>query len=110
MVLCNHVLEHVDHKRALGELFRILRPGGLAILSFPIVEGWSQHYDIGRLRTNDDRELHYGQWDHIKMFGANVRDDIRNAGFGLSESTALEPAAHKFGLIRGEKLFLASKA
>jgi len=38
MFICSHVLEHVDDDRkALSELFRILKPGGCGILMVPIV-------------------------------------------------------------------------
>jgi 2-polyprenyl-3-methyl-5-hydroxy-6-metoxy-1,4-benzoquinol methylase len=37
LVICNHVLEHIiDDKRAMSELYRILKPGGMAILQVPI--------------------------------------------------------------------------
>lgn len=37
LMICNHVLEHVeDFRRALKELYRILKPGGHLICSFPM--------------------------------------------------------------------------
>lgn len=37
VIVCNHVLEHVDNCRiALRELHRLLHPGGSLICSFPI--------------------------------------------------------------------------
>ena len=108
-VICNHVLEHVDHRLALSELFRITVPGGLVILSFPIVEGWNETYEAGRMSSRAERELHYGQWDHIKYFGRDVRDHIKAAGFVLTEHTAVEPDVSLYSLPRGGKLFLARK-
>jgi SAM-dependent methyltransferase len=36
LIACNHVLEHVpDDQRALAELARVLKPGGLAVITVP---------------------------------------------------------------------------
>jgi len=36
-VICNHVLEHIeDDKKAMGEIYRVLKPGGSAVLQVPI--------------------------------------------------------------------------
>lgn len=36
MIICNHVLEHIpDDLRAMREIYRVLKPGGLAILQVP---------------------------------------------------------------------------
>lgn len=105
-VICNHVLEHVAHERALAEFRRVLAPGGLAVLSFPIVEGWDETYADDAVRSERERVLHFGQRDHVRFFGADVRDAIRAAGFALEEVTAVEPDVRRYGLIRGEKLFL----
>lgn len=110
VVICNHVLEHVDHEKALGQMRRVLAPGGLAILSFPIVEGWAETYADDSVRSEADRVLHFGQRDHVRFFGADVRAAIRRAGFALEEATAVEPDVRVHGLIRGEKLFLARAA
>ena len=109
-IVCNHVLEHVDDAAALREMWRLLRPGGLLVLSTPIVEGWARTYENPAVTTPEDRVLHFGQADHRRIYGRDLRDRIRAAGFALSEVTAEEPDVRIHGLQRGETLFLATKA
>jgi hypothetical protein len=53
VVIAHHVLEHVDNDRqVMSELFRLLRPGGLAVLSVPINAAQQQTY-LWRLLPND---------------------------------------------------------
>jgi hypothetical protein len=52
---------------------------------------------------------HYGQSDHVRYYGADVRDRIRAAGFKLSEFTAEGEDVLTYGLQRGEKVFVATK-
>jgi hypothetical protein len=106
-VVANHVLEHVDDSRALSEIFRILKPGGAAILSCPVVEGWGETYENPLVTEAEDRIVHFGQSDHLRYFGRDIRDRIRGAGFALEEFTAVEPDVRIHGLIRGETLFIA---
>lgn len=108
-VVCNHVLEHVDDRLALAELFRILVPGGKALLMTPVVEGWAQTYENPAITAPADRLVHFGQADHIRIYGRDVRDRIRAAGFMLDEFTAVEPDVLRYGLIRGETLFVATR-
>ena len=108
-IMCNHVLEHVDDTRALAELYRVLRPGGVALLTTPIVEGWAQSYEDPDITDGTARLLHFGQRDHIRIFGRDLRDRIRTAGFMLDDVTATEPDVHRYGLMRGECVFIATK-
>ncbi len=110
VVLCSHVLEHVDDRRALVEMFRVLAPGGLALLMFPLVDGWDATYENDLARSPRDRLLHFGQKDHVRFYGNDVRERIRSAGFSLQEFTAEEPLVRIHALRRGEKIFLARKA
>jgi SAM-dependent methyltransferase len=110
VVLCSHVLEHVDDRRALAEMFRVLTPGGLALLMFPLVDGWDATYENDLARSPKDRLLHFGQKDHVRFYGNNVRERIRGAGFSLDEFTAEEPLVRIHALRRGEKIFLGRKA
>jgi SAM-dependent methyltransferase len=108
-VVCNHVLEHVDDAKALAEIFRMLKPGGKAVLTTPIVEGWAKTYENPNVTDPVDRHLHFGQADHLRIYGRDLRDRIRAAGFDLTEVTAVEPDVLTYGLMRGETLFIAMK-
>jgi len=109
LIVCNHVLEHVDDAKALREFYRVLTPGGIVLLTFPIIEGWSKTYENPIVRKAKDRTLHFGQYDHVRYYGHDVRDRIRSAGFELTEFTAEEPDVTRLALSRGEKIFIATK-
>lgn len=109
VVVCSHVLEHVDDRKALAELYRVLRPGGVAIIMVPIVEGWAHTYENLEVSSPEARTLHFGQFDHVRCYGADLRERIRNAGFHLREFTAEGPDVLRHGLIRGETIFIGTR-
>ena len=109
VVICSHVLEHVDDERALRELFRITNRGGTVVLLVPIVEGWKHTFEDPGVHTRADRDLLFGQFDHLRVDGRDFRDRVRSAGFGLEEYVATEPAVSRHGLGRGETIFLAHR-
>lgn len=109
VAICHQVIEHVDDRKALAELFRILTPGGFAVLTTPVCEGWDETYENPEAVSRRDRILHFGQGDHTRYYGRDFRDRIRAAGFALTEFTAVEPHVSAHALERGGKLFIATK-
>jgi SAM-dependent methyltransferase len=109
VVLCLHVLEHVNDTKAIAELYRITRPGGLLIAMFPIVEGWNKSFEDPSKTTPPERLLYFGQHDHVRFFGADARQRLAKPGFTVDEVTAEEPDVSTYGLTRGEKIFLCRK-
>lgn len=109
VVIANHVLEHVNDNKAISELYRILRPGGTLIAMVPIVEGWDATYENPDIHSEYDRELHFGQNDHVRFFGRDYRDRLAAPGFKVEEYGANGDDTVKFGLMRGEKVFIARK-
>jgi SAM-dependent methyltransferase len=108
-VVAFEVLEHVADLKALREIHRVLRQGGMALLTVPIIEGWERTYENPLVRTNKERTLHFGQSDHVRYYGRDFRDRVTGTGFSLSEFTAVEPERMRYSLARGEKIFIAVK-
>jgi predicted SAM-dependent methyltransferase len=109
-VICNHVLEHVSDRKALAEIFRVLSSKGLLIASVPIVEGWDHTYENDSITSPLEREVHFGQFDHVRYYGRDFRDRLHAAGFTkIDEVTAKGQDVATYGLLRGEKIFVCSK-
>ncbi len=108
-IVASHVLEHVDDALAMAELYRILRPGGALIAMVPLIEGWAATYEDDRIRSDRDRADHFGQYDHVRFYGADFRDRLMSHGFKVREFTALGREAVDYALLRGEKVFIAVK-
>lgn len=107
VVIASHVLEHVDDRKALDEVRRILRPSGVLACMVPIVEGWESTYENSGVVTPAARELHFGQRDHVRFYGRDFRDRLTGAGFSLQEFTADGDLSPRYALVRGEKVFVA---
>ena len=108
-IICCHVLEHVDDRKALPELHRLLRPGGKAILMVPVYEGWAQTYEDDGIDSPEGRRRHFGQPDHLRLYGRDFRDRVRSFRFEVDEFTADGPSSARYGLMRGEKVFVATR-
>ena len=84
IVICNHVLEHVDDfRQALKEVYRILRPGGSFICSFPMDPTVDLLYESALVKTQEDRRHFYGQVDHKRVFGMHADRLLAEAGFSV---------------------------
>ena len=81
-LLCHHVLEHVpDDRRAMGELRRVLRPGGWAVLQSPIDSALAVTNEDASVTDPRERERRFGQSDHLRQYGRDYEARLREAGF-----------------------------
>ena len=86
VIFCNHVLEHIpDDEQAMRELYRVMKKGGWGIFQVP--------QDINRTHTFEDdtitdpaeRTRIFGQYDHVRVYGLDYFDRLRQVGFEVEE-------------------------
>lgn len=109
MLIANHVLEHVDDRAAFAEIHRVLAPGGQAVITVPLIEGFERTYEDPAHDTAEARRLHYGDPDHLRWYGRDFPERFAAAGFEVTAFAALEPDAARYALQRGEKVFIGRK-
>ncbi len=86
VLICNHLLEHVaDDRRALGEFYRILRPGGWGILLSPVDRSRAATFEDDSIADPAERTRIFGQYDHRRLYGRDYGDRLREAGFAVEE-------------------------
>jgi hypothetical protein len=108
-VIANHVLEHVDDHRALREIWRILSCPGTLIASFPVVEGWDNTYENPSIADPELRYLHFGQADHLRYYGRDIRQRLEAVGYAVDKITCSGQDAVGYSLLRGERIFVCKK-
>ena len=83
VIFCSHVLEHVpDDRKAMGELYRVLKPGGLAILQVPILQKTT--FEDPSVTSEAERLRVFGQEDHVRIYGEDYVDRLEEAGFNVT--------------------------
>ena len=85
-VLAGEILEHiVDTEGFLREIFRVLAPGGAAVLSTPNILWWKHRAALvsGRYPDALEYRLQYGEdFGHVRLFGARqLRSLLEEVGF-----------------------------
>ncbi|WP_345027061.1 class I SAM-dependent methyltransferase [Ravibacter arvi] len=86
VVFCNHVMEHVeDHVKALSELHRVLKPAGWGIIQSPQDLARAETYEDKSITDPRERERHFLQSDHYRIFGRNYGEELRRGGFRVTE-------------------------
>ena len=115
VIICNHVLEHiVDDAKAMGELFRVLKKGGIAILQVPISYTIDATFEDSTVTSPENRELVFGQDDHVRIYGKDYFSRLESVGFSVEAVSYAEagkqPDILKYGLDEEEKIFVCSKS
>lgn len=114
VIICNHVLEHiVEDRKAMSELYRVMKPGGWGILQVPMKNSLEKTYEDFTITDPKERQKHFGQYDHVRWYGMDYFDRLRSVGFqaeiNFYSQKFSESDTKKFGLNRNEILPVVSK-
>lgn len=89
IVLHFHVLEHIpDDRAAMSEIARVLRPSGLMICQVPRRRGVPTDEDF--TLTPEENTVRFGQSDHVRWYGDDFEDRLRESGLSVVSHTAGE--------------------
>ena len=107
IILCNHVLEHIpDDTKAMQELYRVLKPSGMAILQIPQDLSRATTFSDDSIKDQKERAAIFGQYDHVRIYGRDYFDKLRSVGFTVIEedyTAKIEPElVTKYCLAKGE--------
>lgn len=86
MIICNHVLEHIPKdKLAMSEIYRVLKPGGMAILQVPLDTNRDITYSDDSITDPKQRARIFGQYDHVRIYGMDYYDTLASVGFQVKK-------------------------
>ena len=112
-IICYHVLDDVvDDRQAMRELWRVLKPGGWAIVQSPIgTDG--DTFEISKALPFHERERLYGEAVNNRIYGSDYKARLVAAGFNVKEDDfvkRLEPEVIRRNCLdRNEIIHLCAK-
>lgn len=115
VIICNHVLEHiVDDRKAMSELYRVMKSGGWGIVQVPMKNSLEKTYEDFTITDPKERQKHFGQYDHVRWYGMDYFDRLKSVGFeteiNFYSQKFSEAEIKRFGLNKNEILPVVRKA
>lgn len=114
IIFCNHVLEHIpDDTKAMQELHRVLKSGGMGILQVPQDLNRAKTFEDDTITDPKERAKIFGQYDHVRIYGRDYFKKLRSVGFRVKEIDYTKDLAaelvDKYRLANGEILPIVFK-
>jgi predicted SAM-dependent methyltransferase len=114
VVFCNHVMEHVeDDRQCMSELFRIMKPGGWGIMQVPQDLNAATTYEDSSITDPKEREKHFWQYDHVRLYGMDYPDRLKSVGFEIEvydyRIEFPEEQSDRYRLHKDEMLYVVRK-
>jgi SAM-dependent methyltransferase len=82
LILCSHVLGHVpDEKKAVDELYRVLKPNGQALVQTIINWNLEETFEDAKITSANERLEKYTEPDLVRLHGADFAERLQKSGF-----------------------------
>ncbi|MBI2257888.1 MAG: class I SAM-dependent methyltransferase [Flavobacteriia bacterium] len=109
LIICYHVLEHIEKDiKAMHELIRVLNPNGFCIIQTPFKTGVI--YENESIKTEKEREKHFGQSDHVRIYSVNgLISRLESVGFNVEKRDFFENKINSKGFCEAETILICSK-
>ena len=112
LLICCHVLEHVqDDRSAMQELRRVLDQGGLLLIQVPIAGEVTE--EDPEVTEPEERLKLFGQVDHVRVFGRDIAQRLHKSGLIVQEMDFAElfstEELQRYGLRKGELTYICRR-
>ena len=114
VIICNHVLEHVeDSRKVMLEFYRVMKKGGWGIFQVPINTKSQETLEDKSITDPKERERLYWQHDHLRLFGLDYSNKLRDVGFKVTENEFVKEMdphlVEKYALPKDEIIYFCEK-
>ena len=97
----------------MKELYRVMAPGAWGIMQVPQDMNREETYEDWSITSPEDREKHFWQKDHVRLFGRDYPQWLEKAGFEVEIAFASNPISdeeiERFRLAKTEVLYIVRK-
>jgi len=101
LIYASHVLEHIlDDQKAMQNIYNHLLPGGTAIILVPLLGEITQEGEANL--SPKERHKRFGQYDHVRQYGMDIIDRLKNVGFSVNVIDAGNIESYKIEKYRFE--------
>jgi len=108
LVYASHILEHIpDDIKAMQEIYRVLDKKGVFIAFIPQCFK-KDTYEDDSIIEPEDRKKHFGQSDHVRIYGLDFTQRLKKCGFYVqiychqSISTIVDKMEHDDKFVLGD--------
>ena len=112
-IICNHIMEHVeDDRKALKELYRIMRRGGWGVILSPVELEHEKTFEDDTITDPAERTRIFGQYDHRRIYGRDYAERLREAGFEVYDidyKNELSKAEQELYALPADHLYIVCK-
>jgi Methyltransferase domain len=114
VIMSNHLLEHVENDiKVMSEFYRILKPGGWGIFMVPIDLSRATTYEDASIIDPKEREKHFWQSDHVRLYGTDFSKRLASVGFNVSTERYAEALTDaeiaRYSVLREDLIFYCVK-
>jgi len=81
-IYASHILEHIiDDTKAMTEIYNALVENGRFIALVPQKLSLKTTYEDATIVSEEEREKHFGQKDHVRWYGLDFTQRLKDVGF-----------------------------